>query len=415
MKLDALYRRTVCNMHQQRIREVFERIADRTGCRLKARKQAKGTKRLLEKVEETLTHIAPALGSRCQRPEIRSMLRMAGDFVVDINGVTLVADSTSKLQNLYEELRQFSWQPQGMKMLRMQNGFHQSLRPQTGYRDLKVWMLVKVASDAPPMLVECQLHLKPFYSRKESLMHLLYEIERGDFDHPVSSHVKEQRRVETIRWQEAEVQACEALDAALRASVQSAILNAITEAEKLDPMTCNVQRQLMVARERLETLQAEEIEACIIALKEAIAGTHLETLQAAFFNAKAKGVDDQHLAMAKPRLLELQKRKEELSLALVALERVFDASTEELLKKLASTEELQTCISVAEELGATETDLYPARSCLSQLQEEMQRRRDRMEAKRREQQELKEARKRHKESLNWKSERGQDIWEDVSP
>ena len=65
--------------------------------------------------------------------------------------------------------------------MRARNGFNASLEPpDSGYRDLKLWVVVRIQD--LPLIVEVQLQLLEFYSRK-SEMHVVYRYRRGDFDH----------------------------------------------------------------------------------------------------------------------------------------------------------------------------------------------------------------------------------------
>lgn len=297
MKCDAYIRRWKCNKHQDAVKWHFTNLAKECGLNpekcLHARSEAKGMRRLIAKTDETLEAIlcnykglneaARRQGAQVQELT-RQMLRTAGDFTVDVNGVTLVAETQQELLNLFRQIARKDWDSDGFWLVRVQNNFHKSCpENRSGYRDLKVWVAVhahqrslgsvqddinrviakmktdeerqkvmaqvgclggdqrsafpkgkrdfvdwleyvdeseeagefeeeegymsneegraqevmdiskqrnRILQHAFPMLVEVQLHLKAFYDRKETLMHLPYEIFRGDFDYV---HVKELR------------------------------------------------------------------------------------------------------------------------------------------------------------------------------------------------------------------------------
>eukprot|EP00746_Dinoflagellata_sp_MGD_P135816 gnl/MRDRNA2_/MRDRNA2_69858_c0_seq1.p1 gnl/MRDRNA2_/MRDRNA2_69858_c0~~gnl/MRDRNA2_/MRDRNA2_69858_c0_seq1.p1 ORF type:complete len:1053 (+),score=289.97 gnl/MRDRNA2_/MRDRNA2_69858_c0_seq1:420-3161(+) len=363
MKLDALHRRTVCNLYQDHIRAHFEGIAKRHNCEVKARKEAKGMKRLMEKTGETLTILLSCLSSKVADQKIYSLLKMAGDFCVDVNGVTLIADSLQQMRRLFEEVQEANWDTHGMALLRWQNGFNESRKTWTGYRDLKCWLLVKVGDDAPPMTVEAQFHLRPFYARKETLMHLPYEIGRGDFDFPVSAYVKEQQGLEMMRWEKGQDQALKALTGAMQNLDKRAIRTAIAESEALELIGSDLKMQIKSAKERLETIHQQELEATIFQLQEAVSGKDIEALRAALKDAQAKGVASDLLITGKQRLLELEDLRKKLNLALVAL----DAASRDYL---VTIDELEACIARAEIAGAPEEVLSAPKQRLVQLKVE---------------------------------------------
>jgi len=193
MRCAATLRRQICDGHQAQIKKCFEELLEEQGIdksRLSARTQAKGMKRLLDKVDNLLAcvgreeHFLERATELGKLKEARLELRTAGDFITDVNGVTLVLDDEDHLIKLYHSIAAKSWEKDQCMLLRVKSGFHPAKDCDDGYRDIKMFVAVSSGQQQPvPLVVEVQLQLAEFFKLKESVMHLPYEICRGDFDY----------------------------------------------------------------------------------------------------------------------------------------------------------------------------------------------------------------------------------------
>jgi ankyrin repeat protein len=176
MRLHALLRREVCQVHVNQVRDWFAAWAGQHNCTFSARKVAKSIERVLVKASITVDEVVAS----CSRIPHRD-LQTAGDYVTDINGVELVTPDVAGLEKIYKAILALKWDTHGAELLRVKNLFHKNaVVSETGYRDLKVWLLVNI--EGLPLTVEVQLHLHAFHKFKKG-MHVAYEYRRGSFDH----------------------------------------------------------------------------------------------------------------------------------------------------------------------------------------------------------------------------------------
>ena len=93
-------------MNVKGVQELFQDVSDKFGCTLHARESAKKLERILVKAEEAVKELtgggpSPAHNGGGPSPA-HNDIQTAGDYVVDINGVELVAQDS-------RNLRQTSW------------------------------------------------------------------------------------------------------------------------------------------------------------------------------------------------------------------------------------------------------------------------------------------------------------------
>lgn len=176
----------------------------------RARSEAKGIPRTMEKMDEALREelgcgSSAALLQQWQRqrkedaaaaPQTESLggarqdsvreLLTPACYVCDVNGAEVVLGSFADMVLLYRGLLDRTLAADGLQVVRTKNGFNADLseeevRSKGGYRDLKTWAMVD--ADGTLLAVELQLHLRCFWELKK-VMHLPYECLRGSFDHP---------------------------------------------------------------------------------------------------------------------------------------------------------------------------------------------------------------------------------------
>eukprot|EP00401_Gymnodinium_catenatum_P025493 CAMPEP_0117496336 /NCGR_PEP_ID=MMETSP0784-20121206/20601_1 /TAXON_ID=39447 /ORGANISM="" /LENGTH=804 /DNA_ID=CAMNT_0005291297 /DNA_START=111 /DNA_END=2522 /DNA_ORIENTATION=- len=218
-RLHAVWLRGFCNDLQQQIGEALRAALQLEGdpargpCpavggakirAFRARAEAKGVPRLLEKMHEALDeelsavetrsllkrNLAEKAGSRWEgetpeRTALRELLTPAC-YVCDINGAEVVVDTFAELAVIYKALLSRTIMQDGHQVVRTKNGFSSripkaDIDAKGGYRDLKVWIDVRVGETV--VAAELQLHIRGFHELKR-VMHLPYECSRGSFDHP---------------------------------------------------------------------------------------------------------------------------------------------------------------------------------------------------------------------------------------
>lgn len=194
-----------------------------------ARPTAKGYDRLWDKVTREFEKVNKEFNLPHQHDDLpfhaEREWRSPTGWVYDINGVTIVFDSVDHLKHCFEALLLATWQGDGLQVLKARNGFHCKEKAPSGYRDVKLYIVVNTnyspgttsklhddfrrcrsyerygsigketltnlgldfssnqsAKESNPMVVEMQLQLKRL-SFVKPLSHLPYEICRGDMEH----------------------------------------------------------------------------------------------------------------------------------------------------------------------------------------------------------------------------------------
>merc|ERR1712100_481420 len=80
--------------------------------------------------------------------EIELQVRTASDFIIDVNGITLVVDTEEQFMKLFTGFQNKTWADHGFQLLKIQNSFHHEIDSKFGYRDLKCWIAVNPYQEA---------------------------------------------------------------------------------------------------------------------------------------------------------------------------------------------------------------------------------------------------------------------------
>eukprot|EP00927_Polykrikos_kofoidii_P044741 TRINITY_DN38627_c0_g1_i1.p1 TRINITY_DN38627_c0_g1~~TRINITY_DN38627_c0_g1_i1.p1 ORF type:complete len:872 (+),score=174.75 TRINITY_DN38627_c0_g1_i1:143-2758(+) len=213
-RLHAAWLRNFCASKQDLISEVTQRAAGIDGSEegpwdvkgaytvleYRARSEAKGLPRLIEKMCEAISEVFDEEAKKLLNKEpgtvvnpeheynegmaLRSLLTPAC-WVCDVNGAEVVVGNFKDLAAIYKAMTALKLDKDKCQVVRTKNAFSKEVTAEdvaakAGYRDLKIFMVLDLKGTNT--ISEVQLHLKPLHDAKR-VMHLPYECVRGSLDH----------------------------------------------------------------------------------------------------------------------------------------------------------------------------------------------------------------------------------------
>lgn len=258
----AMWLRGVCQQHQHLVATEVSRllsglkkpvvVADgdnHLDANLFCRTEAKGLPRMCAKILEEVQQLGeqflpkvevlpgedgePAAPPPEEMEAFKSVLAKAATLILDMNGVTFLAEDADELQQAVELMRKSNG------VLRVKNGYHTKAQAFAGYCDMKVFLAIP-SEKYGQEVVEVILMLKDAFAEKH-WQHTPYEYFRGDMDKAKpgkpSAEFEAQVRAEASR--KVEEEAAARLRAAAILSLRS--LWIFPRAEDMESMVSSLQ------------------------------------------------------------------------------------------------------------------------------------------------------------------------------